>query len=83
MNTIDDNRPHPTYTTLRSIEDRKAQLLREIRKDNDKMNKLRRQLFAKSEPAKGGRRMQTLMTTSVGLLDGALFAWKLYRKFRK
>ena len=83
MNTNDDNRNQPTYTTLRSIEDRKLQLLREIRKDNEKMNKLRRQLFAKPQPTKGGKRMQTLMTTSVGMLDGALFAWKLYRKFRK
>ena len=37
----------PTYTTLRSIEDRKAQLLKEIRKDSVQMNKLRQQLFEK------------------------------------
>ena len=49
----------------------------------EKMNKLRHQLFAKPTPVKGGKRMQSLMTTSVGMLDGILFAWKLYRKFRK
>ncbi len=37
----------PTYTTLRSIEERKAQLLKEIRKDSLQMNKLRQQLFEK------------------------------------
>ena len=35
------------YTTLRSIEERKMQLRKEIRKDNDKINKLRKDLFAK------------------------------------
>ena len=83
MSTVADKRTLPAYTTLRSIEERKKQLLREIRKDNEKMNKLRHQLFAKPTPVKGGKRMQTLMTTSVGMLDGILFAWKLYRKFRK
>ncbi len=79
----EDTRLQPQYTTLRAIEDRKLQLLREIRKDNEKINKLRRQLFAKPEPLKKGHRMQALMTTGAGMLDGALLAWKLYRKFRK
>ena len=44
-----ENTNNPTYTTLRSIEERKLQLLKEIRKDSDKMNKLRKQLFTKPE----------------------------------
>ncbi len=83
MTMKEENNPQPTYTTLRSIEDRKLQLLREIRKDNEKINKLRRQLFAKPAPVKSGHRVQALMSTGAGMLDGALLAWKLYRKFRK
>lgn len=80
---MEENSLQPQYTTLRSIEERKMQLLREIRKDNEKINKLRRQLFAKPAPMKKGHRMQALMSTGAGMLDGALLAWKLYRKFRK
>ncbi|MCI6161456.1 MAG: hypothetical protein PUH24_02595 [Prevotellaceae bacterium] len=75
-----------TYTTLRSIEDRKKQLLKEIRKDSDQINKLRKQLFANPQDLtnrKGKFNLQTLMGTSVGVFDGLLFAWKLYRKFKK
>lgn len=75
--------PQPIYTTLRSIEERKRQLLKEIRQDSDKMTKLRKELFAKPLPAKGGLKAQGLMNTGVGLLDGLLLAWKLYRKFKR
>ena len=29
------------------------------------------------------RKLNTLMNTSVGILDAALLTWKLYRKFKK
>lgn len=74
------------YTTLRSIEERKMQLLKEIRKDNDKMNKLRKDLFAKPTALttkRGKLNVQGLMSTGAGVFDGLLLAWKLYRKFKK
>ena len=75
-----------SYDTLRSIADRKAQLLKDIRKDSDQIAKLRRKLFAKPTALtskRKGARMQGLMTTSAGVLDGLILAWKLYRKFKK
>ena len=75
----------PTYTTLRSIGDRKAQLLKEIRKDSDQINQLRQQLFSKPKmPAKrSGFMPSKLMGTGASVLDGLLLAWKLYRKFKR
>jgi len=78
-----EEQQQPIYTTLRSIEERKMQLLKEIRRDNDKMTKLRKDLFAKPMPVKSGNRIQGLMAGGAGILDGALLAWKLYRKFRR
>ncbi len=81
-----ENTNNPTYTTLRSIEERKLQLLKEIRKDSDKMNKLRKQLFTKPEALttrRGKLNMHGLMSTGAGVFDGLLLAWKLYRKFKK
>ena len=75
-----------SYTTLRSIADRKSQLLKEIRKDSDQLTKLRRQLFEKPTALtskRKGARMQGLMTTGAGVLDGLILVWKLYRKFKK
>ena len=75
----------PSYTTLRSIGDRKAQLLKEIRKDSDQINQLRQQLFSKPKmPAKrSGFMPSKLMGTGASVLDGLLLAWKLYRKFKR
>lgn len=76
----------PIYTTLRSIEERKAQLLKEIRKDNNQINKLRKQLFAKPTALanrKSKMNVQSLMSTGAGVFDGLLLIWKLYRKFKK
>ena len=82
-----ENENTPAYTTLRSIEERKLQLLKEIRKDNQQINKLRKQLFAKPTAltTRRGRKMsvQGLMATSAGVFDGLLLVWKLYRKFKK
>ena len=74
------------YTTLRSIEERKKQLLKEIRKDNNQINKLRKQLVAKPTALtsrKNRMSVQGLMSTGAGVFDGLLLAWKLYRKFKK
>ncbi|MBO5625648.1 MAG: hypothetical protein J5953_07650 [Prevotella sp.] len=75
----------PTYTTLRSIEERKAQLLKEIRKDSLQMNKLRQQLFEKPKlpTKKSGFMPSKLVSNGASVLDGLLLAWKLYRKFKK
>lgn len=75
--------PSQTYNTLQAIKKRKAQLRKQIRKDSEEINRLRKNLFEKPVPLKGNYRLQSLMTTGAGVLDGALLIWKLYRKFKK
>ena len=74
-----------TYTTLRSIEERKAQLLKEIRNESNQMGKMGRQLFEKPKKSsrKSGFMPSTFLNKGVYVLDGLLLAWKLYRKFKK
>ncbi len=75
-----------TYSTLQSIQDRKLQLRKEIRRDNDQINKLSKQLFAKPAPLmtkRGKLNVNGLMATGAGVFDSVLLIWKLYRKFKR
>ena len=75
----------PSYTTLQSIGDRKAQLLKEIRKDSDQISKLRKDLFAKPTVTakKSGFMPSNLVNKGASVLDGLLLVWKLDRKFHR
>lgn len=73
-NTVD-------YRTLSDIRLRKAQLLADISRDSRHVERIWNGLFhspRQKQPAK--RRMSSLLATGAGVVDGALFAWKLYRK---
>ena len=71
------------YNTLQEIRLRKQVLLSEIKRNNQQMNILWKNLFRKPEPHKKGLTLATLMTTCAGLADGFMLPWKLYRKFKK
>lgn len=74
------------YTNLRDIRLRREYLLKEIQKEQKTMGQLRQSLFKKDSPSKrGGRRfsLSAILTAGGGILDGALLAWKLYRRFKK
>lgn len=75
------------YKTLREIRQRRRQLEREINAETKQMKRLRRQLFSSGTTAgrRKGKRfsVSTILTTGSGLLDGALLAFKLYRRFKK
>ena len=72
------------YNTLHEIRLRKELILSEIRRDNQQINVLWKELFRKPEQnMKKGFTMASLMTTGAGLADGFMLAWKLYRKFKK
>lgn len=72
------------YNTLHEIRLRKELILSEIRRDNQQINVLWKELFRKPEQnRKKGFTMASLMTTGAGLADGFMLAWKLYRKFKK
>lgn len=82
MNKESNNQP--AYHSLQDIRMRKEELLDGIRKDRKAMGKLVGNMFEPERRARQkGITLSGLLNTGVGLLDGALFAWKLYRKFRR
>lgn len=71
------------YKSLRDISLRKEELLGEIRKDQKEMGGLWGEMFRPERKGKKkGFSLQGVMNTGIGVLDGALFAWKIYRKFK-
>ena len=75
------------YASLNDIRLRKENLQREIEADDAKIKTLWKSLFVKpdvlSKSASKGKRLQSLLSVGAGAFDGALLAWKLYRKFKK
>lgn len=74
------------YTDLRAIQVRRRQLRKEIRTESETIARLQSQLLGKNNGSrrKGSRlSFGSVLTAGAGILDGALFAWKLYRKFKK
>lgn len=75
------------YASLNDIRLRKEKLQREIEADDAKIKTLWKSLFVKpdvlSKSASKGKRLQSLLSVGAGAFDGALLAWKLYRKFKK
>ncbi|MDD6379600.1 MAG: hypothetical protein PUG12_07125, partial [Prevotella sp.] len=65
----------PSYRTLDEIRLRKSQLLVDITKDGNKVEKLWNNLFHKS-PDKGkktaGRRMSSIVSTGASVVDGLI-----------
>ena len=58
--------------------------LDDIRKDQKKMGAMWNEMFRPGQKSrKKGMSLQSIMSTGMGVLDGALFAWKLYRKFKR
>lgn len=70
------------YRNLDDIRRRKDELLTDITKDNTAMENLWHGLFHKPDTlATPTSRFSGMMKTSVGVLDGLILGWKLYRKF--
>ena len=77
--------PNNNIRTLEEIVMRKEYVLAEIHRDDEKIKKLWASLFhapnlSSSTPSK---RITGFMNAGVGVCDGLLLAWKLYRKFKK
>lgn len=75
------------YKSLEEIRLRKDTLLKEIRQDDKRIHQLWSSLFHKPEALSAktppARRINSLLNTGAGLLDGLILGWKLYRKFKK
>lgn len=78
--------PMLEYNDLRAIQVRRRQLRKEIRAEGETITRLRHQLLRKdNRPRRKGLHLSfgSMLTAGAGILDGALLAWKLYRKFKK
>lgn len=72
------------YQSIADIQQRKELLLSELRKSNKEINILCKDLFThKDSKKKKGFSMSSVMNTGMGIFDGAMLAWKLYRKFKR
>lgn len=74
-----------TYKSLDDIDRRKRELLKGIRRDQKEMSKLCNEFFKpqQKKSRQKGFKLSSILSSSVGVIDGALFAWKLYRKFKR
>ena len=77
-----ENSEHITYSSLTEI-----RLRKDIQADDEKIKKLWQSLFTKpsalSKNATPSSRMKSLFSIGAGAFDGAILAWKLYRKFKR
>lgn len=75
------------YHSLTDIRLRKEQLRKEIAADDAKFKTLWNSLFFKptvlQKNASPSKRLSSALSLGAGALDGAVLAWKLYRKFKK
>ena len=72
------------YQSLLAIRARKMQLNKEIQRSEQEIKTTWNTLFhPKKDPTPNTptQRFLSLASSSVGLIDGALLCWKLYKKF--
>ena len=72
------------YQSLLAIHARKMQLNKEIQRSEQEIKTTWNTLFhPKKDPTPNTptQRFLSLASSSVGLIDGALLGWKLYKKF--
>lgn len=74
-----------TFNSLNEIEDYKAQIRTDIREDEQKIATMWKSLFHKDDERivkTPVQQFSSFMNIGVGVLDGAILGWKLYRKFK-
>ncbi len=75
------------YQSLTDIRMRKEAIRKSMVEDEVKFNKLWSSLFHKpdafSSSASASKRLNSMLSIGMGAMDGAILAWKLYRKFKR
>ncbi len=74
------------YSSLSDIMRRKAQLKDSLTANERRIGSLWKTLFQQDKSKANqspSMRLANVISTSAGLLDGALLGWKLYRRFVK
>ena len=72
------------YQSLLAIRARKAQLSKDIQHSEQEIKATWNSIFHPKKlptPKTPTQRLVALASSSVGLIDGALLGWKLYKKF--
>lgn len=81
------NNQEQELSSLAEIMLRKELVQKDIDADDEKIKTLWNSLFKKpdasSKSASTSKRISSLMSMGAGALDGAILAWKLYRKFKR
>ncbi len=82
-----ENSEQIQYGSLNEIRLRKELLRKDIEADSAKIKALWTSLFVRpdalAKKATPSKRMQSLFSIGAGAFDGALLAWKIYRKFKR
>lgn len=72
------------YQSIDDIQQRKELVLSELRKNDKEINLLWKGLFThENDKKKKSLNMYSVMNAGIGVFDGAMLAWKLYRKFKR
>ncbi len=75
-----------TFTSMEAIVRRKRKLHNEIAASERVIHHLWRDLFHRDRRKKklsSTGRLTNIFSTSMTILDGAMFVWKVYRKFKR
>ena len=68
------------YKSLDDIRQRKEALRKELMSDNQSMKTHWSTLFHKDVPTTPTKKITKMMATSATVIDGLIFAWKLYNR---
>lgn len=74
------------FNSLKEIDMRKRMILKDIRSESKQLSKLWDGLFHKKSSIRRsttGGKINSIVTSSAGLIDGMILGWKLYRKFKR
>lgn len=75
------------YQSLSDIRMRKEAIRESMEEDEVKFNKLWNSLFHKpdalSSSASASKRLNSMLSIGMSTVDGAILAWKLYKKFKR
>lgn len=72
--------------SLETLQMRKNELDTELQESEDKLSDIWNKMFhqpTEEEMASPTQRAMSLISSSMGLIDGAILGWKLYKKFGK
>lgn len=74
------------YNSLLALRARKMELQKQLEDQEQNISSLWHDLFHNEEsqlPKTPTQRIMSLASTGMGVIDGAILGWKLYKKFKK